>query len=170
MSPLASQKKVLEGHPPAQPWLPGLGSNLCLLPLKSTPCHLCPEPAVLCPRLGHQCPSWPQASVLPWGPPSQVLSGVCRRKSRPFGVSLSGLTSLTTSAPLLASGASANPPFPLLPPFQDSSKVQLRPPLRKSPQMPPSTLRGPGSRGSSSLAHLEAKCIRSWWAEPCRRV
>lgn len=130
MGPLASQKQDLEGPSPSRaPRLPGYGRRPLSTALKRTPCHLCPEPALLCPGPWHQFPHWPRAHVSPSGlpsiPPPVVFSGVCRRKPMHCGglrgpprASVSGLLSLTTSAPLPAAGASADPHFPLLPPFR----------------------------------------------------
>lgn len=134
-------------------FLTGQG-HLYLFPTEGTVRHVCPEPALLYPGLWYQCPHWPQAWVLPWGPPSSVLlllqapSGVCRQSPR-LQVE-SGPTSLT-ALPHFLPGCLSPASSSRTPP------AQSRLPLRKSPQAPPAHRRaGWGSCG----AHLEAKCTR----------
>lgn len=69
---LWSPSSRFQRESPGHPWHPDWEGHLC--PLPKGPVHqLCLEPALLYPGLWHQCPHWPQAWVLSWGPPSNLL-------------------------------------------------------------------------------------------------
>lgn len=128
--------------------------HLYLFPTEGTVRHVCPEPALLYPGLWYQCPHWPQAWVLPWGPPSNLLPllqapfGVCRQSP---GLQVeSGPTSLP-ALPHFLRGAS---PLPLLP------GLPLPSPGCLLGSLPRRLLHTEGTGWGSCGAHLEAKSTR----------
>lgn len=144
------------------------GGQLCPLPAKGTRCRLRPEPALLRPR---SCPGAHSPTPCPCLRP---LWGLQNKSQAPWGTSRLPGVSLRSELPDPPScrEASAHPHLsPAVSPAGTSSpKPSSRYLLgRKSPQRPPCTTKGLGSKASSCLAHLEARSIRSRGAGPSNR-